>query len=218
MHDKPVWKLVKKQRAELADFLVTLSQTEWDTPSLCRGWRVRDVVAHIILESRYTQRNSTLNLIRHGFNLNRFMFDIAVDLGKRSPEDLVGMLREDIEKEITPFMTKPSGVLADLLVHEQDIRIALGKEKKLNQSALKQVFSTFSSGSLGIGEYLVGVRKNIKGMKLIAKDIEWGIGNSQLVIEGTSQDILMAIAGRPSTLSRLKGSGVGILADRIGAS
>ncbi len=37
-----------QERAEFADFLETLSPRQWDEPSLCDGWRVRDVVAHVI--------------------------------------------------------------------------------------------------------------------------------------------------------------------------
>ena len=36
------------ERTELADLLDTLTPEQWDAPSLCTGWRVRDVTAHLV--------------------------------------------------------------------------------------------------------------------------------------------------------------------------
>ena len=36
------------ERTDLADFLATLTPEQWEAPSLCEGWRVRDVVAHVM--------------------------------------------------------------------------------------------------------------------------------------------------------------------------
>ncbi len=38
--------LAREERLEFADFLAGLSPEQWDSPTLCAGWRVRDVVAH----------------------------------------------------------------------------------------------------------------------------------------------------------------------------
>jgi uncharacterized protein (TIGR03083 family) len=40
--------LARDQRADLAAFLATLSPQQWQAPTLCAGWRVRDVVTHVI--------------------------------------------------------------------------------------------------------------------------------------------------------------------------
>ena len=39
--------LARAERADLADLLVTLEPAQWNAPSLCTQWRVRDVVAHV---------------------------------------------------------------------------------------------------------------------------------------------------------------------------
>lgn len=36
------------ERTDLADFLATLTSEQWEAQSLCEGWRVRDVVAHVM--------------------------------------------------------------------------------------------------------------------------------------------------------------------------
>ena len=40
--------MARAERADLAEFLATLTPQQWATPSLCTGWTVKDVVAHMI--------------------------------------------------------------------------------------------------------------------------------------------------------------------------
>ena len=44
-----VWRSIDSERASLADLLDDLSPAEWETPSLCEAWRVREVAAHLTL-------------------------------------------------------------------------------------------------------------------------------------------------------------------------
>lgn len=41
--------LAADERRDLADFLETLTPEQWQQPSLCAGWTVRDVVAHVTI-------------------------------------------------------------------------------------------------------------------------------------------------------------------------
>lgn len=215
MQDERIWQAVCKQRIELADFLGTLSDEEWDSPTLCDGWLVRDVAAHIVLASRYTLRDSLPKLIRHGLRLNKFMFIAAQELGRESADTLISMLRADSDKRVTPFLTKPVGVLADMLVHEQDIRLAIYKERQLDRAALSYVLNAFSEGGFGISEYLVGVHRITKKLRFIATDIPWKKGDSELIVEGKAQDLLVALSGRSAAIASLRGNGVDILSQRI---
>ncbi|WP_433294041.1 maleylpyruvate isomerase N-terminal domain-containing protein [Actinoplanes sp. CA-030573] len=43
------WTVITQQRLALAELLAGLTGTEWEHPSLCAGWRVRDVAAHVAL-------------------------------------------------------------------------------------------------------------------------------------------------------------------------
>jgi uncharacterized protein (TIGR03083 family) len=64
-----IWPLIHEQRNKLGDLLETLDGAEWDTASLCEGWRVRDVVAHCIQTHLVTQRSLIADWIRSGFSL-----------------------------------------------------------------------------------------------------------------------------------------------------
>jgi len=43
-----VWPLVHAERHALVDDLSRLTDEQWRTPSLCEGWTVHDVAAHLV--------------------------------------------------------------------------------------------------------------------------------------------------------------------------
>ena len=45
-----VWRVIDAQRLSLAGLLEQLSADEWRQPSLCTGWSIRDVAAHLTLQ------------------------------------------------------------------------------------------------------------------------------------------------------------------------
>lgn len=45
-----VWQAIDTQRANLCDLLADLGDDQWRQPSLCAGWTVRDVAAHLTLQ------------------------------------------------------------------------------------------------------------------------------------------------------------------------
>ena len=49
MNREQSWQVITEQRLGLAQLLEGLSDTEWEQPSLCAGWRVRDVAAHVAM-------------------------------------------------------------------------------------------------------------------------------------------------------------------------
>jgi uncharacterized protein (TIGR03083 family) len=49
------WATVAAQRAILAGELDRLAADQWNEPSLCQGWQVRHVVAHLIGEATTTR-------------------------------------------------------------------------------------------------------------------------------------------------------------------
>jgi uncharacterized protein (TIGR03083 family) len=56
--DTTVRDMIAAQRAELAEVLAGLPAPRWDEPTLCAGWRVREVVAHITMPFRYGRGRS----------------------------------------------------------------------------------------------------------------------------------------------------------------
>ena len=62
---------VAAEFVRLADLLDAASDAQWDTPSLCAGWRVREVVAHMTMAARYSEEQFMAELQRCGFDFTR---------------------------------------------------------------------------------------------------------------------------------------------------
>jgi hypothetical protein len=66
-----VRRLARDERADLAAFLATLSPQQWQAPTLCTQWRVRDVVAHVISYDDLDARGLLALAVRGRFRLGR---------------------------------------------------------------------------------------------------------------------------------------------------
>ncbi|HSX01327.1 MAG TPA: maleylpyruvate isomerase N-terminal domain-containing protein, partial [Candidatus Saccharimonas sp.] len=108
-----VWAMVSEERRRLLEYLRVLPEEAWDKQSLCRGWKVRHVVAHVILESRYGMLRSLPRWVRHGLSFNRFMYHSALGFGAQGRLELLMALQEDLDKRIAPPLISPLQVLTD---------------------------------------------------------------------------------------------------------
>ena len=62
-----VRRLARDERADFAAFLATLSPQQWQAPTLCTRWRVRDVVAHVISYDELDARGLLAHVVRGRF-------------------------------------------------------------------------------------------------------------------------------------------------------
>ena len=62
-----VRRLARDERADFAAFLATLSPQQWQAPTLCARWRVRDVVAHVISYDELGARGLLARVVRGRF-------------------------------------------------------------------------------------------------------------------------------------------------------
>lgn len=46
----PTWRMVLEERQDILALLRSLTPDQWETPSLCEGWRVKDVAAHLLVD------------------------------------------------------------------------------------------------------------------------------------------------------------------------
>lgn len=204
-----VWAEVSASRGELADFLETLSPEEWDAPTLCDQWKVRDVVGHIVLGAGKLGFGRVVgDLAKSGFKMNKMLARTGMEKGKDAPEDLLKQLREQATTKYTPPMTKPMDMLSDTVVHTQDIRRPLNRPKEIPQDRLRAVLDEMKN----VG--FMGNKKRIAGLKLVATDMEWTHGEGADV-RGTGEALLMAMCGRGAVVDELSGDGVATLRSRL---
>ena len=92
MNPDELWAAIDTQRLRTADLLSELTPGEWDTPSLCEGWTVRDVAAHLTLQ-QMTLGSALLAPLRHPGGLNHIINASARDRAARPPDRLIAEIR-----------------------------------------------------------------------------------------------------------------------------
>jgi len=201
--------LARQERTELAEFLATLSPEQWDTPSLCAGWRVRDVVAHMISYDGLDTRALVDRLTRTAFGVHRANAVGVDELGRLSPDELLALLRRHLTpRGLTSWFGGMIG-LEDGLIHHQDIRRALGRPREIPAERLRAVLRT------AVLNPIVGGPWRIRGLRVVATDLGWSAGFGP-VVAGPAEPLLMAITGRRSVLPELTGPGLPTLTRRVG--
>lgn len=186
------WQAVAAERISLVELLESLSEAQWDHPSLCEGWRVREVVAHIVLSTNPSFGAILFNLIRARGNLDRTIRDTAIRLAARTPaRELIAELRDGIGAQVTVIGTTPADRLMDLLVHGQDIAIPLGIPREMPLPAARSAIERI--WTMGAPFH---VRRHFAGKRLVATDIEWSGGDGPAVITGPISALLLLSTGR----------------------
>lgn len=209
-----VWRYVKQSRVSLIAYLETLSPEQWNQQSLCDGWKVRDVLAHLILEYHYDAKRSLKDIVLSGLSINRFMKYTAVSLGAKPTAELIAMFRHMVDEQVKPAAIPEINVLVELMIHEQDIRIPLLHVSPMDHDYLRLVFKHWQPRNFNLGEKITGLAGRVNGLGFTLTDLKMSVGDGTEVI-GTAQNVLMAVAGRKVTLDQLTGEGTAILKSRL---
>jgi uncharacterized protein (TIGR03083 family) len=203
------WATVAAQRAILADELDRLAAGQWNGPSLCQGWQVRHVVAHMIGEATTTRTRAVAGIARHGFRLNAFIRSDALRRGAQPPARLAADYRSTIRLRTGPPGNTPANALAGVICHTSDIFRPLGRTSPFGPRLL-----ALAARRLARAGYPIGARQRIRGFRLVATDTDFELGDGTLV-EGPIEALMLVIAGRPAALGELSGPGRNSLAERI---
>jgi uncharacterized protein (TIGR03083 family) len=202
-----VWPTVHAERRALARQLADLTDDAWDTPSLCEGWTVRDLVAHLTAAASITPLTFFPKVISAGFSLTRMQArDVARLRGANGAETLAGFQQIITSKRHPPG---PNDTwLGEVLVHGEDIRRPLGLTYDYPLDAAAQVADSYAKSNL-----VIGAKRRIAGVSLRATDTSWSHGSGPAV-EGPMMSLLLAMTGRRSALADLTGDGVATLSGR----
>jgi uncharacterized protein (TIGR03083 family) len=204
-----VRRLARDERADFAAFLATLPPQRWDAPTLCAGWRVRDVVAHVIGYDELDARGLLECVVRGRFWPRRVNAVILERYSPRSPEQLLGLLRSHLEPRglLTALGGRPA--LTEGVIHHQDVRRALGKPRAIPPERL---LIALRWALLGPD---IGGLWRIRGVRIAATDLAFSAGIGPEV-RGRAEALLMSIVGRRGVAAELSGPGQRKLATRIG--
>ncbi|TRY20246.1 maleylpyruvate isomerase family mycothiol-dependent enzyme [Tessaracoccus rhinocerotis] len=196
-----VWPVVHEERRRLVADLAELTDAQWATPSLCPGWDVHDVVAHLM----DTARTGRLGFVRALVEA-RMDFDRANENGiarekRPDPRETLGALRDAAELTLTPPANLATR-LVEAIVHGEDIRRPLGLAGQYPDAAVRDALAYQLRTTVSFG----GGRERAAGLRLVDRRSgnAWGDG---AVVEGEAIDLLLAVSGRPVDPGRFSGDG-----------
>ena len=202
-----VWPTIHAERAALAADLQTLSDAQWATASLCSGWSVRDVLAHMTATAKMNPPQFMGKMLMSGFSFNKMATkDIAVERGA-SPAETLARFKAEINSTRHP--PGPTDTwLGEVLVHAEDARRPLGIQHDYPIEASVQVANFYKGSNL-----IIGAKSRIEGLRLRATDADWAHGSGPEVA-GPIHSLVMAMTGRKAALADLMGDGLTTLAAR----
>jgi uncharacterized protein (TIGR03083 family) len=199
---------IRRERLNLANEMAGLSADEWNTQSLCAEWRVADVVAHVLASTDMRFTVMFGRLVKSGFNLDRTLSKQARELGELPQAELVGSLRARADFRFVPPGAKPTNLMADTVIHSQDIKRPLGMPCTVESSTL-----LCAASFLAVNNFNCKSATRAQGFRLVATDTDWTHGQGSDV-RGPLEAIIMAICGRSAALTDLEGDGLEVLASR----
>jgi uncharacterized protein (TIGR03083 family) len=196
--------MIAAQRGELAAVLNRLPASGWDEPTLCAGWRVREVVAHVTMPFRYSGRRFAVELAKSRGRFNDMADRLARrDAARMSPAELAGTVEANVSHPWRPPGGGFDGALAHDLIHGLDITVPLGLAFAIPEERLRRVLpaSITEKSVTFFGADLAGV-------EFRARDLDWTLG-SGTPLTGTAADLLLAVCGRKLPAGRLEGAPAG---------
>jgi uncharacterized protein (TIGR03083 family) len=191
---------VAGERSDLAELLAGLAPADWDRATLCEGWRVREVVAHITMPYRMSLPRFVLGMVRAGGKFNKLADRQArADAAELSAAELTDCLRQNIDHPWKPPGGGDEGALSHDVIHGLDITVALGIDRRVPADRLRHVLAGVTPRHL---RYF-GV--DLTGVRLQATDLDWSYGAGE-VLSGAAQDLLLVICGRILPVGHLTGA------------
>ncbi|MCW2588359.1 MAG: hypothetical protein JWQ86_786 [Mycobacterium sp.] len=201
--------MVRAEREDLADLLAELTPDQWTHDTLCAGWRVRDVAAHVISYDDLTvPRFAKRRIVDARCSMDRFNALCIDSYACFTTPDLVDLIHRRAQPR--GYMAAFGGTigLLDAMIHHQDIRRPLGRPRTIPIERLR----TALQRSLYVPILCTAWRS--RGLRLIATDADWTHGKG-MEVRAPGEALLMSLAGRRAAFNELNGSGSNTLLHRL---
>lgn len=200
---------IADERRRTADVLETLTPEQWESPSLCSEWTVRECAGHLGAGWSVPIWKFGLRMLRARGDFNAVNSAVAEELARKSPDAIIADLRANAEHRFTPPGAGPDAPLCDVMIHTQDICRPLGithgyadeRVGLLLDSPFNPRFQTV----LGKGRF--------DNLSFVATDLDWRRGTGP-EISGPALPMAVAMWGRDGAWDELAGPGVRTLRER----
>jgi uncharacterized protein (TIGR03083 family) len=197
--------LARSERAEFADLLDGLAPEQWNAPSLCQGWTVRDVVAHTIAYLGQSRTRLLAEMGRARFDVDRLNVRGLAAYAGLDDERLRTLMRAGVEPSGAAALYGGRVALIECLIHQQDIRRPLGLVRTIPEDRLRVAMNYARMSPV------IGAARRTRGIRMVATDLDWSAGQGPEVL-GSGEALLLAMTGRAATVvDELDGDGVALL-------
>ncbi|MEU8773334.1 maleylpyruvate isomerase family mycothiol-dependent enzyme [Streptomyces sp. NPDC048606] len=191
---------IAAERRELAAVLDGLSSEQWNAPTLCGGWRVREVAAHMSLGFRYTRSRIARELIAARGSLHRMTDRCARrDAAGHSTRELAAFLADNADHPWKPPVGGIAAALGHDVIHGLDITVALGLDRRVPEDRLRILLEGVDARTVRF------FGADLDGTALRADDLDWSFGTGT-PLSGAAQDLLLVAYGRRLPAGHLRGA------------
>ncbi|MGX6601483.1 maleylpyruvate isomerase family mycothiol-dependent enzyme [Micromonosporaceae bacterium Da 78-11] len=211
--DPEIYTWTSRNRLMIADFLASLGDADWDAPTLCAGWTVRHLAAHLTQPMLVGFPRFLLTAIRYRGDTDKTVDHFTRRLARTPPAQLVALLRDHAADEVSPMRVGPMGPFAETCIHLRDMARPLGRTADVPVEHWRTLLAYLVSPAAAPGLTPAG---RLRGFTLTATDTDWAGGYGP-EIRGPAEALAMAAAGRPAAVADLQGPGVPTLAGRLAA-
>jgi uncharacterized protein (TIGR03083 family) len=202
-----VWPLVHAERHALIADLEGLTDQQWGTPSLCAGWTVHDVAAHLVGNAGAVSiPGLAVAIVRARFDFDRLNAQALEHDRGDTPAETLQRLREVADLTEAPPLVPLDVRLVEEVVHGEDVRRPLGLTRDYPVEAVVPALEHQVRTKVSIG----GGRERAAGVRLRATDADVVIGDGPEVT-GPLRSLLLAVSGRSAARADLSGPGLPLL-------
>ncbi len=188
----------------LAQLLASSPVAVWDAPSLCEGWRTREVVAHMTMPARYSGPAFMAELQAVNGDFTRLSNVVAARDGALPITRLLDDLRSDALGAWQPPGGGVEGALTHCVIHELDIVEAVPLDRAVPEERVRAVLDLLCSPA---GPNPFGVE--LSAVRLEADDMEWSFGTGDVVC-ATGQALVLLLSGRSLSPGRVRGNAAAV--------
>ena len=197
--DSDVQPAVSAEYLALAELLEPLPVERWDTPSLCAGWRVREVVAHLTMPARYSVAEFESELRQSNGDFTDLSNRVAARDAALPTATLLDNLRSEVMSQWVPPGGGYAAALNHVVIHGLDVTVPLGADRVSPDETIRAVLDGLTRG--GVHAHF---GTDIGGIELRATDIDWTFG-SGTAVTGAAHDLALTICGRARPPGRIQG-------------
>lgn len=192
----------------LADDLTGLTSGQWQHRTLCAGWDVEHVVAHLTAVASIGQWRWLRSIAGARFRPDVHNERRLTEYLGPTPVETFERFRAVVTSTVTPS-GHTAAYLGEVVVHAADIRRPLGISRVTDLAVLLPIAEFFVSRN-----FTVPSKTHATGLELRADDAPF-VAGSGYVVSGPLLSLVMSLAGRPDFLDDLSGAGVPTLRERL---